>query len=130
MSNFLITKEMLARYIELARQKKEIENQLDEMKKVFNRYFDMSAGKNVKGEAVIDGYKLQRQIRNIEKYDQEVTVKRLEELNLLDLIQKKPDEAKIKSALNLNLLKEEDLRDCIIKNSSQAIIVKQVEVKS
>jgi hypothetical protein len=127
--DFLITKEMLAQYIELNRKKKEIEGQLDELKKVFNNYFDISVGQNVKGDVMIHDYKLQRQIRNSEKFDQDTTVKRLEALNMMDLIQKRPDEVKIKSALNLGLLKDQDLEGCIIKTSSQAIYVKQVQSK-
>ncbi|WP_174234306.1 hypothetical protein [Bacillus sp. V59.32b] len=124
---FLITKEMLAQYVELNRKKKEIEAQLDQLKKVFNNYFDVSVGQNVKGEITISDYKLQRQIRTTEKFEQDLTVKRLEELNMNELIQKKPDEVKIKSALNLGLLNTKDLEDCIITNSSQAIYVKNVE---
>lgn len=125
----LITKEMLANYNDLNRRKKEIEAQLDELKKVFNQYFDMAFGKNVKGEVAISDYQLQRQIRVTEKYEQDTTVHRLEELNLTDLIEKKPDEAKIKAALNLGLLKEEDLEGCKIINTSQAIYVKRTETK-
>lgn len=125
--NTFITREMLANYDELNRRKKEIEIQLDELKKAFNQYFDMAFGKNVKGELVIDDFKLQRQIRITEKYEQEATVHRLEELNLMDLIQKKPDESKIKSAINLGLLKDEDLAGCKIINTSQAIYVKNAD---
>ncbi|RUQ31157.1 hypothetical protein ELQ35_05900 [Peribacillus cavernae] len=125
----MITKEMLAQYIELNRRKKEIETQLDELKKVFNQYFDLSVGKNLKGDVTISDYKLQRQIRKTEKFEQEITVKRLEELNMMDLIQKKPDEIKIKSALNLGLINEKDLDGCVISNTSQAIYVKQIQAK-
>ena len=125
--NYRITREMLSHYQELNDRKKEIEQKLDELKKIFNDYFDLSVGQNVKGEIVISDYKLQRQIRMIEKYAQEETVNKLEKLNLMDLIQKKPDEAKIKSALNLGLLQEADLKDCKIINSSQAIYVKQLK---
>ncbi|MEH7121728.1 hypothetical protein V7122_12670 [Bacillus sp. JJ1532] len=127
--NTFITREMVANYNELNRRKKEIEMQLDELKKAFNQYFDMAFGINAKGELTIDDYKLQRQIRITEKYEQEATVHRLEELNLMDLIQKKPDEAKIKSALNLGFLKDEDLEGCIIKNTSQALYVKYADSK-
>ncbi|MDQ0220651.1 hypothetical protein [Peribacillus cavernae] len=127
--DYLITKEMLAQYIELNRRKKEIETQLDELKKVFNQYFDLSVGKNLKGDVTISDYKLQRQIRKTEKFEQEITVKRLEELNMMDLIQKKPDEIKIKSALNLGLINEKDLDGCVISNTSQAIYVKQIQAK-
>lgn len=124
--NQIITREMLSRYQELNQKKKEIEKQLDELKKIFNEYFDISVGQNVKGEITVSDYKLQRQIRTTEKYKQEETVNRLEELKLMDLILKRPDEGKIKSALNLGLLKEEDLTGCKEISSSQAIYVKQL----
>ncbi|MED3573941.1 hypothetical protein ACTHO0_18480 [Cytobacillus praedii] len=123
----LITKEMLANYHELNLKKKEIETELNELKKVFNQYFDMAVGKDTRGDIAIGDYKLQRQVRVTEKYEQEDTVNRLEKLNFLDLIQKRPDEEKIKAALNLGLLKESDLEGCIKTSSSQAIYVKRVE---
>lgn len=117
---------MVVQYDDLNRKKKEIEKELENLKKAFNQYFDVAVGKNVKGELNISGYKLQRQIRKSEKFEQDETVKRLEELNMMDLIQRKPDEGKIKSALNLGLLKEADLEGCIKQISSQAIYVKQI----
>lgn len=125
----VITREMLAHYLELHHKKKEVETELEELKRAFNDYFDLSVGKNAKGEMVLRDYKLQRQIRKTEKFKQEQTVKRLEELNLLDLIQKKPDEGKIKSAIQLGLLHEEDLEGCKTVNSSQAIYVKYLPAK-
>ncbi|MGE8080759.1 hypothetical protein [Peribacillus loiseleuriae] len=125
----LITREKLAQYMELSQKKKDIESQLDALKKDFNQHFDQSVGKLVKGDLMISDYKVQRQIRTTEKFDQEVTVHRLEELNLTDLIQKKPDEGKIKSALNLRLLSEADLEGCISTSFSQAIYVKQMDSK-
>ncbi|MEH6948389.1 hypothetical protein V7068_15220 [Bacillus sp. JJ634] len=127
MDDSLITRDKLVQYVELSRKKKEVEMQLEALKKDFNKYFDHSVGKHSKGEVTISDYKLQRQIRKTEKFDREITVNRLEELNLKDLIQKKPDEEKIKSALNLGLLKENDLEGCVIKSSSQAIYVKQID---
>ncbi|MEB6548459.1 hypothetical protein MXL46_04975 [Heyndrickxia sporothermodurans] len=124
--DYFITKEMVVQYDDLNRKKKEIEKELEKLKKAFNQYFDVAVGKNVKGELNISGYKLQRQIRKSEKFEQDETVKRLEELNMMDLIQRKPDEGKIKSALNLGLLKEADLEGCIKQISSQAIYVKQI----
>ncbi|KYD06647.1 hypothetical protein B4102_3032 [Heyndrickxia sporothermodurans] len=124
--DYFITKEMIVQYDDLNRKKKEIEKELEKLKKAFNQYFDVAVGKNVKGELNISGYKLQRQIRKSEKFEQDETVKRLEELNMMDLIQRKPDEGKIKSALNLGLLKETDLEGCIKQISSQAIYVKQI----
>lgn len=125
----VITREMLAHFLELQHKKKEVETEIDELKKAFNEYFDLSVGKNVKGEMVLRDYKLQRQIRNTVKFKQEQTVKRLEELNLLDLIEKKPDEGKIKSAIQLGLLHEEDLEGCKTLNTSQAIYVKYLSTK-
>lgn len=122
----MLTRENLALYDELNRKKKEIEQQLDELKKIFNHYFDVSVGKNNKGEIEIDDYKLQRQIRLTEKYEPETTVQRLEELKLENLIQKRPDEGKIKSALNLGLLKEGDLEGCVTVSSTKAIYVKKL----
>lgn len=125
----IITREMLAHFVELQHKKKEVETEIDELKKAFNEYFDLSVGDNAKGEMVLRDYKLQRQIRNTVKYKQQQTVKRLEELNLLDLIEKKPDEGKIKSAIQLGLLQEEDLEGCKTVNTSQAIYVKSLSSK-
>lgn len=117
---------MLIQFYELTQRKKEIENQLDHLKKELNGFLDCSVGKNAKGEFVIEDYKLQRIIRKSEKFEPAITVKRLEELNLIELIQKKPDEAKIKSALHIGLINEENLKDCMITNSSQVIYVKKL----
>lgn len=125
----MLTRELLAHYHELSKKKKDIEYELEEMKKTFNQYFDDSVGKDVKGEVILKDYKLQRQIRKIEKFNQEMTVERLEELNLGQLIQKKPDETKIKAAIQLGILHEEQLKDCINVSSSQAIYVKFLDSK-
>lgn len=119
-----ITREMLSHYLELSKKKKEIEAELEELKKDFNDFFNESIGKNSKGELVLKDYKLQRQIRKVEKYDREYTVKKLEEMNLANLIEKRPDEKKIKSAIHLGILKEEELKDCKTVNTSEAIYVK------
>ncbi|WP_235991642.1 hypothetical protein [Metabacillus schmidteae] len=128
-NKIVITREILAHYLELQHKKKEVETEIDEWKRAFNEYFDLSVGKNAKAEMILRDYKLQRQIRNTEKFKQQQTVKRLEELNLLDLIEKKPDEGKIKSAIQLGLLKEEDLEGCKTVNTSQAIYVKYLSSK-
>lgn len=120
----IVTREMLSRYLELNRRKKEIEAELEELKSAFNSYFDELVGKGLKGEVILKDYQLQRQIRRIEKYNQENTVKKLEELQLHDLIEKRPDEKKLKSALHLGLLKEEELAECKTVNMTQAIYVK------
>ncbi|MCV9885793.1 hypothetical protein [Metabacillus halosaccharovorans] len=125
----VITREMLAHFLELQHKKKEVETEIEELKRAFNEYFDLSVGKNAKGEMVLREYKLQRQIRNSVKFKQQQTVKKLEELNLLDLIEKKPDEEKIRSAIQLGLLHEEDLEGCKTVNTSQAIYVKYLSSK-
>ncbi len=90
----MVTAEMLVQYYELNKQKKELEYKLNELKELFQQYFNEVVGTNTKGEITLDGYKLQRQVRKTERYNEEETVKRLEELKLIDLIQvvKKPDE--------------------------------------
>jgi len=121
-----ITDEMLVQYYELSKKKKEIELEMNELKDTFHDYFNKLVGPNNKAEVTINGYKLQRQMRKIEKYNEEVTVKRLEELQMTDLVQvvKKPDDAKIKSALQLGLLDEKNLEGCIVTSYSPAISVK------
>jgi hypothetical protein len=117
---------MLVKYYELNKKKKEIELEMNQLKDQFQDYFNKLVGPTNKAEITINGYKLQRQIRKIEKYNEDVTVKRLEELQLNDLIQvvKKPDDAKIKSALQLGLLSENNLDGCIVTSYSPAISVK------
>ena len=122
----LITGEMLAKYYELNKRKKEIEIEMNELKNIFHHYFNNLVGSNDGGEITISGYKLQRQMRKTEKYKEDVTLKRLEELQMNDLIQvvKKPDDVKIKSALNLGLLNEKQLEGCLVTTYSPAIAVK------
>lgn len=117
---------MLVKYYELNKKKKEIELEMNQLKDLFQDYFNKLVGPTNKAEITINGYKLQRQIRKIEKYNEAVTVKRLEELQMNDLIQvvKKPDDAKIKSALQLGLLSENNLDGCIVTSYSPAISVK------
>ncbi|MED4206481.1 hypothetical protein [Neobacillus mesonae] len=121
-----ITGEMLIKYYELNKQKKEIELEMNNLKDMFQEYFNQLIGEERKGEIIVNGYKLQRQIRKTEKYKDEETVKMLEDLKLNDLIQviKKPDEQKIKAALNLGLLNAEQLDSCITTTYSPAITVK------
>ncbi|AZU64949.1 hypothetical protein CHR53_12550 [Neobacillus mesonae] len=117
---------MLIKYYELNKQKKEIELEMNNLKDMFQEYFNQLIGADRKGEIIVNGYKLQRQIRKTEKYKDEETVKMLEDLKLNDLIQviKKPDEQKIKAAVNLGLLNAEQLDSCIITTYSPAITVK------
>jgi hypothetical protein len=121
-----ITDEMLVKYYELNKKKKEIELEMNQLKDSFHDYFNKLVGPNTKAEITINGYKLQRQMRKTEKYNEEVTVKRLEELQMTDLVQvvKKPDEAKIKSALQLGLLDEKNLEGCLVTSYSPALSIK------
>ncbi|MDQ0343195.1 hypothetical protein J2S14_002009 [Lederbergia wuyishanensis] len=122
----LITGEMLINYYELNKKKKEIEAEMNHLKNIFHDYFDRQIGSHDKGEITLNGYKLQRQIRKTEKFNEDETVKRLEDLKMNDLIQivKKPDALKIKSAINLGFLQEKDLEGCIVTTTSPAISVK------
>ena len=121
-----ITDEMLVKYYELNKKKKEIELEMNQLKDLFQDYFNKLVGPTNKPENTINGYNVQRQIRKIEKYNEDFTVKRLEELQMNDLVQvvKKPDDAKIKSALQLGLLSESNLEGCIVTSYSPAISVK------
>ncbi|MCM3732621.1 hypothetical protein M3196_13190 [Fictibacillus nanhaiensis] len=128
-TDYTISEDLVIKYNTLSAKKKELEKELDELKNVFHIYFDNLVGKNEKGEVTVNNYKLQRQIRKSEKFNDEKTVHRLTELNMTDLIQHvpKPDEEKVKSAINLGLIKEEDLEGCLIKSASQAIVVKTLK---
>ncbi|MEH7072731.1 hypothetical protein [Neobacillus drentensis] len=122
----MITGEMLVKYYELNKQKKEIEMEMNTLKDTFQAYFNNLVGSDHKGEITVSGYKLQRQIRKTEKYDEVETIKRLEELQMNELIQvvKKPDDVKIKAALNLGLLNPNQLEGCVITTTAPAITVK------
>jgi hypothetical protein len=124
----LITGDMLLRYYELNKQKKEIELELAHLKDAFQTYFNHLVGTQKKGEITVSGFKLQRQIRKTEKFHEVETVKRLEELKMTDLIQviKKPDDTKIKAALDLGLIMPSHLEGCVATSYSPAILVKPV----
>lgn len=128
MNNSLITGEMLMKYHELNKKKKEIDSEMDYLKKIFHTYFDNFVGENKKGEIIDQGIKLQRQIRKTEKYNEALTIQVLEQLNLNDLIKvvKKPDDDKINAALQLGLLTENDLSDCKNTTYSKVISVREV----
>ena len=123
-----IEEEMIEKYYALSKKKKEIESEMNQLKDFFHTYFDTQYGEHTKGELTFGKYKLQRQIRKTEKYQEEVTVSRLEGLNMNDLIKivKKPDEEKIKAAIHLGLIKEEDLQGCKIISFNKALSVKEI----
>lgn len=121
-----ITEDMLEKFYRLNQKKKEMESALNELKQQFHLYFDETVGENVKGQVIVGDYHLQRQVRTSEKIKEDQTVERLEALNLKDLLVRKPDVEKIKSAMSLGILKESDLEDCWVTNHSPAILVKPV----
>ncbi|WP_404351591.1 hypothetical protein LG311_09980 [Sutcliffiella horikoshii] len=125
-----VTAEMIEKYYECNKQKREIEKQMEELKERFHLYFDKSFGEDEKAEVVMGGYKLQRQVRKSEKYSDE-TISKLEALKMTDLIKtvKKPDDAKIKAAIQLNLINAKDLEGCLVTSSSLAISVKPLTPK-
>ena len=128
MNNTLITGDMIIKYNELSAQKKKIESEMNQLKELFNTYFDQQVGVNIKGEIIDNGLKLQRQIRKSERFNEPQTVQRLEELNMHDLIEtvKRPDEKKIEAAISLGFLNEEELANCRIITYSKAISVKEI----
>ncbi|MFC0272904.1 hypothetical protein ACFFIX_15860 [Metabacillus herbersteinensis] len=122
----------IARYHQVNKLVKELENELNELKNSIHAHFDLVCGKNEKGELQLGQFKIQRQIRRSESYHDEKMIPKLEELNLTDCIElvKKPDKQKIEAAVTLGLLKNEDIEECIVKRISQAIIVKETSNKS
>lgn len=126
--NLVITEDMLARYYDLNKMKKEIESEMNQLKANFHSYMDVYAGENKKGEFLEGEYKLLRQIRKLEKFREKNTVDRLEELQMHDLINivKKPDDGKVNAAIELGLLGSDDLADCRITSYTQAIAVKKL----
>ena len=127
MDNKLNT-DRLERFYNLQEMKREIEHELGELKKEFNQAFDKSVGENHSGEVIQDGYQLKRQIRKTEKFDEERTVQRLEELRMEDLIAtvRRPDKAKIQAAVELGLLRADQLEDLIVRQYSKVLIAKRV----
>lgn len=123
-----ISEEDLDKYFTLSEQKKEIEKRLKVFNQKFQHYFDNKVGENQKGEVIIGKYKLQRQIRRSIYYEDEKTVKRLEQLNLHDCIQviQKPDQKKIDSAITLGIIEDSQISDCRHVKQTKAILVKKL----
>lgn len=118
----------LERFYNLQEMKKEIDAELGDLKKEFNQLLDESVGENRAGEFVEAGYQLKRQIRKTEKYDEERTVQLLEDLQMEDLIEtvRRPDKTKIHAAIELGLIRGEQLEDIIVRQYSRVLQVKQV----
>ncbi|KYD10322.1 hypothetical protein [Caldibacillus debilis] len=126
MGSIVITEEMVARFFQLVKKEKEIEKELNQLKRQFNDYFDAKVGNSEKGEKEIGPYRLQRQIRVRESYKEEEVVRKLEELNLRDCIQyiKKPDYRKLEAAIALGLLSEGELDEYKERKFTPVITVK------
>jgi hypothetical protein len=126
MGSIVITEEMVARFFQLVKKEKEIEKELNQLKRQFNDYFDAKVGNSEKGEKEIGPYRLQRQIRVRESYKEEEVVRKLEELNLQDCIQyiKKPDYRKLEAAIALGLLSEGELDEYKERKFTPVITVK------
>jgi len=125
--NVTISEKQLSRYFELSETAKELEKEMKEIKQVINTFFDKTIGKDQKGEVVIGNFRLQRQIRLTENYDEEKTVIRLEEKQLNDCIQtiRIPSKEKIEAAITLGLLDESDIEDCVVRKVTKAISVRK-----
>lgn len=126
-SNTILSEESIGRYCQLTEEAKKIDKELKELKQRINLYFDESVGVNEKGEITLGDYKITRQIRNSESYDDVKTVEKLEALNLNDCIEyvKKPDPKKIEAVITLGLLDSNVLSDCVNHKITQAIVVRQ-----
>lgn len=120
-----ITENELKRYFDLNKQKKEIEQEMNHLKKLFHQFLDHSFGKEQKGEILRGNYKAQRQIRSSVNYHDEETVQKLEELNLKEFILKRPDIEKIEAAVKVGLVDEKSFEDCKDTKFTQAIVVKE-----
>lgn len=118
---------MVEKFFQLNKQAKEIDKELSRLKKAFNQYFDLTVGENQKGVLTFESFELQRQIRVAEKFREEETVKKLEEMNLTDCIKvvKQVDEEKVKAAVTLGILPAEILTDYKDRKHIPVIAVKE-----
>lgn len=123
-----ITEEALDHFYHLHAQKKEMERELNTMRKSFHLLFDQHVGKNQKGELQRGRYKIQRSIRKATSYDPEPTVKRLEELQLEDLVilEKRPDTDKLAAAFEIGLVDQKEFADCKSERQTQSIVVRLI----
>ncbi|APC49957.1 hypothetical protein BME96_17895 [Virgibacillus halodenitrificans] len=126
-SSVRISEADLERYYILSKQKKEIEQEMKQLKKDFNLNLDDSIGKDQKGEVTCGSYKLQRQVRTAVGYNQELTVQKLEQLNLHDfiIVEKLPDTEKLEAAIKIGLVEETAFTPCKTNKTTTAIVVKE-----
>lgn len=124
-----VTEEEIKRFYVLHDQKKEIEQELHQLKKKFHQFLDGSIGKERKGEIIRGDYQVHRQIRSSSNYMPEVTVQKLDDLNLSDFIitEKRPDTEKLEAAIKLGFVDAATFEDCKNTKVTQAIVVKEVK---
>lgn len=110
-----IDEKLLSQFYELRQAKKEIDDEINRIRKLIITYFDELKGENVEAEAQFGNYVVQRKIRKQEKWDREKTVERLKELGLNECIRmiEEPDEEKLNSAISLKFVDEKDLTGCL-----------------
>ncbi|MFD2629817.1 hypothetical protein [Oceanobacillus kapialis] len=123
-----ISEEDIKRYDILNKQKKELEQEMNRLKKKFHTYLNEEIGADKPGEIKRGNYQLKRQIRSSILYETELTLKKLEDANLHDfiLVERKPDTEKIEAAIKLGLVEKEAFEDCKKVKATQAIVVKEV----
>lgn len=123
-----LSPEKVERYHQLLAQLKKAEKELEELKQGFHLYFDHHVGQGTRGVENVGDFTVQRQIRESRRYDDQKTVRVLEELQLSDciIVTKKPDSEKVDAALALGLIAEHQLVDCLIQKRIPAILVKKV----
>ncbi|MBB6452595.1 uncharacterized membrane protein YgaE (UPF0421/DUF939 family) [Salirhabdus euzebyi] len=128
--SFELSEETLKKFYDLNMQKKEIEKEMNQIKKEIHHYLDKTVGKEQKGEVKRGKYKAQRVIKSSTNYDEEKTVRKLENLKLTDFIMevRLPDTEKLEAAMKIDLVKEEDFLDCKTNKLMQAITVKEMSI--
>ena len=122
-----ITEEDIKRYYDLNKQKKVIDQEINQLKKTFHHILDHSIGKGKKGELQRGNYLVQRQIRSSINYLEDKTIQKLEELNLSDFINlvKRADTDKLEAAMKIGFVEEKEFDDCKTERLTQAIVVKE-----
>lgn len=129
MSHSTITEADLKRFYELTKQKREIEREIEQLKRHFHLVFDKTVGENEKANMTCGLYHIQRQIRQTTRYHPERTVQKLEDLQLSDFIDiiKQPNTNKLTAAIRLGLVDEHAFDDCRETKLTQAITVRLID---
>ena len=124
---FTITEKELKKYYNLNKQKKEIDQELNHLKKLFHQALDKETGQNQKAEIECGQFKLQRQIRQTVSYRNDETIKKLIALNLEDFIkiERRPDKEKLEAGIKLGLVDAKEFEDYKQTRITQALIVKE-----